>query len=162
MRGMDDYLPKPLESPRLAEMLEKWLPIREDAEPNVETGEGGQEHNESLPRDKDLTVFNKSEFVRRMCGDEQLAKEIISGFVGQNRPRLIGLRRKIEEEDPVGVREYAHAIKGSSLTISAGALARTAGLIEQAGHDGDVAAYRDLWPKMEREFERLCLELGLE
>ncbi|GAB6057857.1 response regulator [Desulfonatronum parangueonense] len=159
--GMDDYLPKPLEPARLAEMLEKWLPIREDAEPNVETGEGGQEHNESLPRDKDLTVFNKSEFVRRMCGDEKLAKEIIAGFVGQNRPRLIGLRRKIEEEDSVGVREYAHAIKGSSLTISAGALARTAGLIEQAGHDGDVAAYRDLWSQMEREFERLCLELLL-
>ena len=88
--------------------------------------------------------------------------EIIAGFVGQNRPRLTGLRQKIEEEEPVGVREYAHAIKGSSLTISAGALAKATGLIEQAGHDGDMAACRDLWPQVEREFDRLCLELGLE
>lgn len=106
-------------------------------------------------------MFNKADFVRRLSGDEELAMEIITAFVNQNRQRLVSLNLKIDEEDAVGVRELAHAIKGSSMNISAGALAKAAGLMEQAGKDGNVTVCRDLGPQVQREFERLCLELGL-
>ncbi|WP_199221463.1 response regulator [Desulfonatronum sp. SC1] len=179
--GMDDYLSKPLELGQLAEMLEKWLPIREDGDQTPEggeresgdefrkseagcqkAGEGSRKQHGVKPRESDLAVFNKADFARRLGGDEELAEQLVHGFVEENRQRLVDLNLKLDEGDLVGVREYAHAIKGSSMNVSAGALAMAAGLLEQAGKDGDVAACRDLGPQVEREIERLCSELGLE
>lgn len=158
--GMDDYLTKPLEPVQLAEMLERWLPAREDEEQNVEAGDGRKEQREALPRENDLSVFNKSEFVHRLDGDEKLAIQIIKRFVDTNLGHMETLFQAIEQRDTMGIRELAHAIKGSSLNISAGALANAAGLLEQAGKDGDIAACRNLGPHVVREFELLCLELG--
>ncbi|WP_052813196.1 PAS domain S-box protein [Desulfonatronum thioautotrophicum] len=157
--GMDDYLTKPLEPVQLAKMLERWLPAQ-DAEQNEEAGDGRQDQRGALSREKGLSVFNKSEFMHRLDGDEILAKQIIKRFVDTNSGHMETLFQAIDQGDTMWVRELAHAVKGSSLNISAGALANAAGLLEQAGKEGDVAACRNLGPYVVREFERLCLMLG--
>ena len=169
---MDNYLTKPLEPARLAEMLEKWLPNREDGDGSQrsevrgqksEAGNQGMEgggHEKRTASEDDAPAINMADFLRRLGGDEELTKQIIERFVDTNSDRLETLFQAIDQGDASEVRDLAHAIKGSSLNISAGDLANASGLLEQAGKDGDVAACRDLGPQMVREFERLCLELS--
>jgi PAS domain S-box-containing protein len=178
--GMDDYLAKPLEPERLAEKLDKWLPIPEkgDQLPDdwSQTPKGGgmdldagqcqestnQEEAEAEQSSHAVPAINKAEFLRRLGGDEELAEQILDGFVENNAKRLKTLSEAIDQNDAAAVREHAHAIKGSALTIGAGLLAEAGRLLEQTGKNGDMARCRALGPRVEYEFQRLCAELEPE
>lgn len=155
--GMDDYLTKPLEPAPLAEMLEQWLPgsgedgAATEADAEERTGLGCPDRGEV-----DLAVFNRAEFMKRIDGEEELAREIFHGFVEQNRTRMVELSQVLAGGDLDGAGRHAHALKGAALAISAGALTDVCARLEQAGRDGDLAACRELGPEVEHEFQRLC------
>ena len=181
--GMDDYLTKPLEPLQLAEMLEKWLPARDEVlatrdearrlgeddgkseigPRDAETGRSAPEdaaHEDAAHEDAEFAVFNKAAFMARVAGKEDLAARIIQGFVKENRTRLDDLIRMIAADDAVGIRELAHTLKGTALLVSADALARVASQLEQAGKEGDIAACQALGARLEYEFQRLYAVLG--
>jgi PAS domain S-box-containing protein len=170
--GMDDYLSKPLEPERLAEVLEKWLPAREDGDESQkpeagdqksEAGNQGTEdggHEKRTAPEDDTPAINKAEFLRRLGGDEELAGQILQGFVENNTKRLETLFKAIDQDDATAVHEHAHALKGSTLTIAAEALAEAGKHLEQAGKDGDIAQCRALGQRVEQEFQRVCTELN--
>ena len=148
--GMDDYLSKPLEPASLAKMLGKWLlgqttgsaPLRE----TDETAQGSV----------DLSVFNSSEFMDRIGGDQELAAEILHGFAEQNEIRIGELSTLIAKHDTNGIGRCAHALKGTALALSAEALTVACRQLEQAAHEGDAGLCEEVGLQVVHEYRRLC------
>ncbi|RQD73411.1 Hpt domain-containing protein, partial [Desulfonatronospira sp. MSAO_Bac3] len=177
--GMDDYLTKPLEPVQLAEMLDKWLG-KEEAESRDHShgdepgsagwpeGKAGEEAGGNTGEERaaaqgggDLPVYDREKLLEQMSGDQEFIQVIVQMFVEQNTERLEVLLRAIIDGDLAAVRDHAHAIKGSALSVSANALAEMASRLEVAGRDEDLAACTSLGPRVEWEFQRLLSELGV-
>ena len=168
--GMDDYLAKPVEPGKLARVLEKWLPVRND-ERGMMKGQGGRmreekESSSSLITDHSLlnpdpgpAVFDRADLLRRL-GDEELAASIMQEFIQTTPERLNSLAEAKRMQDSKAVHEIAHALKGSAATVGAKALAAVSQKIENAGEKGDLAWLESLLPQAEHELERLRAVVG--
>ncbi len=145
--GMDDYLAKPLEQSPLVEVLRKWLP-----------GQSDFQTLDEAPKKPvaDTSVFNRTEFLSRIGGDEELAAEIIQSFLEQNGERVERLSKAFAEDDITEIQRHTHTIKGSALALSAHALGKVCKEIEQALRDDNAPAYKALGAQLEHEFEQLC------
>jgi len=154
--GMNDYVTKPIAPEALAAALDRWLP-REPHEtlaldqtparprPATPAGAVGSE----------AVVFDAAGMLARLMGDEELARTVARGFLG-DAPRLISaLRDSLEASDPGGAARLAHTIKGASSAVGGEALRAVAAAMEQAAAAGDIAAAASLLPELETSFQRL-------
>jgi PAS domain S-box-containing protein len=145
--GMDDFLAKPVDLDRLAEVLAKWCG---GAGPKSTI----QEQKACAP-EPEMAVFESESLLKRLMGDQQLAGIILKGFLGDFPTQLINLRARLAESDGPGARLHAHALKGSAATISAESLRAVAYEMEQAAGAGDLNRFEELLPRTVEEFERL-------
>jgi CheY-like chemotaxis protein/HPt (histidine-containing phosphotransfer) domain-containing protein len=143
--GMNDYLAKPLELPRLAEALAKWMPA--DRAPN-------QVYPHSVETaGTEVCIFDVESLLRRLMGDRQLAVVVLRGFLDDVPPQLTNLRKLLSEGDASGVRLQAHALKGAAATAGAEALRKIAHALEQAGGMGHLDRCSGLVARAAEEFE---------
>jgi CheY-like chemotaxis protein/HPt (histidine-containing phosphotransfer) domain-containing protein len=144
--GMNDYLAKPVDLDRLAEVLARWLPA---------CGSGGAAQSAS-PRagERATAVFNEESLLRRLMGDRQTAGIVLQGFLEDVPRQLNHLRRKLDEADAPGVQKQAHAIKGAAATAAAEDLHAILLAMERAGASGQLDACGELWPRAAEEFGR--------
>jgi signal transduction histidine kinase/CheY-like chemotaxis protein/HPt (histidine-containing phosphotransfer) domain-containing protein len=150
--GMDDYITKPIHPKKLCDVIEKWL-----NEP-----EGAHEAeivHESLPEDD---IFDKNSFLDRLLGDEDLAKEIIKGFIEDSLRQIGTIKEALENRDTNVIYGRAHSLKGAAGNISATALKDLAYQIEIAGETGDLIKAASLIPKLDEQFEVLKKSLTLK
>jgi len=133
--GMSDYLAKPVDLERLAEVLAKWLS-------KPEAGEPGK------------PIFDEDSLVRRLMGDRELASAVLKGFIEDVPTQLNNLRQRLDAADAAGARSVAHTLKGASATVSAQSLQALALAIEQAGTAGRLDRCGELLPGVVAEFER--------
>ena len=133
--GMKDYLAKPVDLARLANVLARWLPV---------SGTGAP----------DKAVFDPQALLRRLMGDRQLAVTVLQGFL-QNAPsQLHELRVRLDKADAPGARLQAHALKGAAATVAAEGLRAIALAMERAGSAGKLDQCAELLPRVVEEFER--------
>jgi PAS domain S-box-containing protein len=129
--GMSDYISKPVELARLADVLASWLPVAAQPE-----------------------VFDSEALLRRLAGDRQLAGVVLRGFLQDVPSKLHILRQRLDEADATGARLQAHALKGAAATVSAEVLRSTALEMERAGAAGQLNLCGQLLPRAAEEFER--------
>jgi PAS domain S-box-containing protein len=141
--GMSDYLSKPVDLAKLADILTKWLPA---------SSATGVTHPSGL---QDESVFRAGAFMKRMMGDRELAGVVLSGFLDSFPSQLIDLRARLGEEDATGVRLHAHAIKGAAAMVSADNLHAAALAVEQAAKSEHLGLCGELLPRVVEEFEQL-------
>ena len=127
--GMDDYIAKPIHPKKLSDVIEKWL---KDPRGAHET----KIIHESLSTDD---IFDKNSFLERLLGDEDLAKDIINGFI----------------EDYLRQIDIIKEALGAAANISATTLKNLAYQIEIAGETGDLIKAASLIPKLDEHFEVL-------
>ena len=139
--GMNDYLAKPLELERLAEMIARWL----------DTGKGESGAVAGEPR---KPIFNGEALLRRLMGDRRLAGITLQGFVQDVPLQLNRLRARVEAADASGARSQAHALKGAAATVGAESLQALALALERAGAEGRLDRCGELLPRAVEEFER--------
>jgi PAS domain S-box-containing protein len=139
--GMNDYLAKPLELERLAEMIARWL----------DTGKGESGAAAGEPR---KPIFNGEALLRRLMGDRRLAGITLQGFVQDVPLQLNRLRARVEAADASGARSQAHALKGAAATVGAESLQALALALERAGAEGRLDRCGELLPRAVEEFER--------
>ncbi len=135
--GMSDYLAKPVELRRLAEILSKWI------------GAAAQQ----APRSSN-EIFDESALLDRLMNDRQLVTKVMQGFLSDFPRQLDQLGRKIEESDALGAGLQAHAMKGAAATVAAGSLRAVAFEIEQAGRAGALDRVIELIPLAAQEFHQ--------
>jgi PAS domain S-box-containing protein len=142
--GMDDYIAKPVELPRLAEVLARWIPQLSGVE-SAETHEAGA-------GTAAVAVFDRETLLRRLMGDRELGSTVLKGFLEDAPVRLERLRARLEEGDAVGARLQAHTLKGAAGTIEADALEAIAAALEKGAEDGELESCR---PLVDRAVEEL-------
>ncbi len=146
--GMNDYVPKPVDYPTLANAVNRWLlPVTEcsDAAPARKT---------------DLAVFDKGALNDRLMGDETMIEEIISVFLADTPRRIEMLKERIAKGDAAGAGDEAHAIKGAVASIGGNALREIAFRMEKAGRSLDMERLVAMLPELEKGFDELRLVMG--
>jgi HPt (histidine-containing phosphotransfer) domain-containing protein len=106
------------------------------------------------PRAAD-TLFDPESFVERLMGNEDLAQEIVRGFVDDMPLQLARLVQALNDQDASGVRLVAHSIKGAAANVSGLELERIAWKLEQTGSAGNLAGAAAVLPELSASFERL-------
>jgi HPt (histidine-containing phosphotransfer) domain-containing protein len=143
---MDDYLAKPVDLGRLAEVLARWLPApRAGATPQPSA---------ELAAEPAQAVFNDQALLRRLMGDRQLAGILLKGFLRDVPSQLNHLHQRLAEADGAGARSQAHTLKGAAATVAAESLQALALALERAGAAGQLDRCRELLPRAAEEFER--------
>jgi PAS domain S-box-containing protein len=133
--GMNDYLAKPVDIDRLAEVLARWLAA-------------------SAAGEQERAVFDEEALLRRLRGDRQLAATVLAGFLQNVPSQLHNLRSRIDEADAPGARLHAHSLKGAAATVGAEGLRAMALAMERAGAAGDLDRCAELLPRAAGELER--------
>jgi len=150
--GMDDYIAKPIHPKKLCNVIEKWLnePQRVHEAEIV---------HEPLPEDD---IFDKNSFLERLLGDEELAKEIIEGFIEDSLYQIDIIKEAFDNRDTDVIHRKAHSLKGAAANVSATALKELLYQIEITGKTKDLAKVASLIPKLDEQFEVLKKKLEPE
>jgi HPt (histidine-containing phosphotransfer) domain-containing protein len=87
--------------------------------------------------------------------DEDLAQEVVKGFLSDIPRQLKRLHTYLASGDLSGVARQAHTIKGAAGNVSAEALRGVALQMEKAIQSGDIVAVCESTRQMEEEFSLL-------
>jgi two-component system sensor histidine kinase/response regulator len=149
--GMNDFVSKPVELERLVSVLTTWLPrLHSSEEPPA-------------PRaaEKPATdAFDSEALLKRLMGDRELAGFVVEEFLGDTSSRLDALRKRLLDGDGTGARAEAHALRGSSATVSAGRLSAVALEMEQVAAVGEVEHIGQLLSHAVEEFAQFQAALA--
>lgn len=141
--GMNDYISKPIDPAKLSEIVSKWLKI-----------DRARDFLNLVKTNRD-TVFDYENFLQRVGGDEDLAKEILEVYLQDAPNQLEKLRLALKDVNFSVIHRQAHTLKGASDNISAYALRDISLCLEKIAESGDVEQMKNLFVKIETEFERL-------
>ncbi len=160
--GMDDYVSKPVDTIKLAEVLERWLPRGVVMDTTGQQGgeAGGAPMNNSqvelsrleelqaqtVPEkggavsgriEEDFPAFDKAAFLRRMGWNEALAMGILGQAIQELPAMVADLQEVLRQGEKKAVQAQAHTLKGTAATVGAAALSELARKIEDiAKNDG--------------------------
>jgi len=151
--GMDDYISKPIAPQALAEALEKWGETPQERSPAVAAPRGAVEPSAGPP------VFDRQAFMARLMGDDDLAKDIIAGFLEDIPKRIRTMRTHLDQGDAEAAGGQAHAIKGAAANVGGMALSAVASEMEKAGNAGRREELAALVPELERQFDLLKIRM---
>jgi len=146
--GMDDYLSKPVEPAKLAEMVERWLIDTEEGLEVLEM-DTTDAHTESLP------VFDRAGFIARAMDDMDLARLLITTFLADMPAQIASLSAALAAGEVKLAERQAHRIRGAAANMGAEAFRETANLLEEAGRTGNLEGMRQLMHELEKRFATL-------
>ena len=146
--GMDDYLSKPIQSQRVIEMMDYFLP---SSTAGVTT---------EVPA-ADPEVCNVSALLARFEDDTALIQELAALFLDDAPSLVEKIRQAIQSCDSSSLEKAAHALKGSVSNFCAQQALEAAVRLEEIGRAGEVAnaepalrclekSLNDLQPLIER------------
>jgi len=147
--GMDDYMAKPFQSQRLADMLKKWLP---------ENSSCPQDENQVPPLKEEQSqeeILDWTGFLDRVMDDEDLAKKIFNTFLNETPKRIQQIQKSIDHGEILITEREAHTLKGSSANVGAVILQDIAHKIEISVNDGDLTNAASFLPMLEKQFNIL-------
>jgi PAS domain S-box-containing protein len=137
--GMSDYLSKPIDPKKLAQVVEKWL--QRKAHGASEEASVKQAASSLTPPSKPVVmsaVFNRETFLERMMGDQEFARDIVDSFVKELPAQLNNLAQGFARKDLESIWKQAHKLKGSASNVGGDALRDVAFKMEKAGKAGDL------------------------
>jgi signal transduction histidine kinase/CheY-like chemotaxis protein len=132
--GFSDYLAKPIEVPKLNEILEKWVPKekREKAVIKLET--------DTEAVDFEIEGVDTKRGLAMSGGSVNAYREILSIFCRDAEERF-GILWKVPGEAELQLFiTNVHAIKSAAANIGAAQVSEQAALLEAAGKRGDISA----------------------
>jgi len=158
--GMNDYVSKPIQPEKLAEVLERWLPDHGNSEKTPENVIPSCLDDATV--DDGKPVFDKPALLQRLMADEELLKTVISIYLNDTPIQILELKKALQSRDIAGVQLRVHTIKGASANISAEAIRATAIRLEKLSKNGDLDGVCAGMSELERQFDRLKVVLQNE
>lgn len=149
--GMDDYIPKPINTKKFLKVIEKWL---------VKTNDEAQPEDIPCHSEPVNTVFDRAGLIDRLLGDEDLAQEILEGFMADIPHKVNTIKKALANEDARLIQAQAHSLKGASGSVGAMALQKIAYQIELAGKAKDMIKAGYLISELDHHFESLKKSLA--
>jgi PAS domain S-box-containing protein len=145
--GMDGYLPKPIQSKKLLRLIDE-----------LARGVVESEH-ESAQSEDGNSVLDESELIATVGGSRTLALELAGLYLDELDPRMQELASAIHDKDRDRIRFAAHALRGSSASLSAMRCAGLAGLIESMARSGELDDAKASLAQLQHETRRLKARL---
>jgi len=144
--GMNDHLAKPLDPEVLLAVLKKWLPEKKKMKQDC-----------LIPKKENMAtndaLFDREGLLSRVMGDQDLARLLVSTFLGDMPRQIEALRVYLERNDCEGATRQAHTIKGASANVGATALSLAAAAMERAGKSGDMESMRATFSDLEKQYQ---------
>ena len=140
--GMDDYIAKPLKPDDLDRALRRWAP-RATASANVDAAT--RQHPDTSPLDPDA-------FQTFLTESGAAAAAIVEIFGKQTPDLLAEMRVAIQAADAATLREKAHRLKGSCLTLAATQMAARCKELENRAREGTTDGAIPLMDQIETDF----------
>jgi signal transduction histidine kinase/CheY-like chemotaxis protein len=134
--GFNDFLSKPIDVSKLAEIMKKWIPAdKRGPAPGDAVPPAGAEPA-FLP---EIAGVNMLAGLAHVGGAQSRYLNLLKMFCRDARARL-PLLEKHREEERSGFTTQVHALKSALSSIGADDLAMTAARLEEAGRTGDISA----------------------
>jgi two-component system sensor histidine kinase/response regulator len=144
--GMDDYVTKPLDREQLEACLERLLDDASVTRPEEATAQTAMQGYEVVTAPVDL------EALRVLAdGDAEFARELICSFIDSGTAALQEIAQALAREDPRGIANSAHILKGAGATIQAAAVSLAAGRLEAAARSGGNEPLAMLTEELQQE-----------
>lgn len=154
--GMNDYLTKPVDPHDITATIQRWLDHDKGTRngtsdkqviPTMEETSGTDNGNNHL-------VFNSTDLLDRLMGDEALLKVILNTFLVEMAAYLDHLKTLIKQKDYPAARAQAHKMRGAAANIGAESLQQMTAEIERACQQRKDAEVDILSTKIDRIFVR--------
>jgi signal transduction histidine kinase/CheY-like chemotaxis protein/HPt (histidine-containing phosphotransfer) domain-containing protein len=154
--GFNDFLSKPIEIPKLVEIMEKWIPADKRG-PAPEAVASGDAETARLPI---IEGVDTPTGLSHAGGVPRRYLDLLAMFCRDARTRLPLLDRTPAEEECQSFTTQVHALKSALASIGAADLAVDAARLENAGHNGDIPAINDRLPAFREDLEGLLERIG--
>jgi len=148
--GLDDYLPKPIRSAALYEVIERWAAPAGQPTDAAATQTEGYRRTQAGDRILDMELL-----LSQLEGDRKLMCELVAIFLQDYPRQLERLRRALGEGDAPGVARAAHSLKGAAGNLAAEGVVAAAKRLEAMGRAGELAGAEETLRQLEGEIERL-------
>ena len=127
--GMDAFVPKPIQSAKLLEVLEQ-----------LAAGSLPDSSKEVDPDDFVGTekTLDEAALMKLVGGNRELASELAELYLTDLEPRVNEITAAVGARDGVRLRSAAHALRGSSGSIKAENVSAAAGVLEGMGQSGEM------------------------
>jgi two-component system, sensor histidine kinase len=132
--GMDGYLSKPIDPPRLFAAVEQ---------------DGGSGCVQAAGAGR--VTFDEDALRHRLSGDDDLMTDVIRLFLEDLPVRLAAIRDAVNGGNADALRAAAHALKGAAGNLSAGGLSEAARVLERVGADSQMDAAEAAWRQLSVE-----------
>ncbi|HEX7889918.1 MAG TPA: ATP-binding protein [Ramlibacter sp.] len=138
--GMNDYLPKPVDPARLAQVLAEWTG-------NAASTTASPASAAAAPTQD--TLFDRELALQRLGGDPELFTVALESF-RQHAPRVLASATEaLSQARQADLHRHLHSLAGSAAMIGADPVQAVARELETSASEGDLVA-------VERELPRLC------
>ncbi|MBN8524866.1 MAG: response regulator [Planctomycetes bacterium] len=138
--GMDDFLPKPLREEDLVALLARHLPVAAAPEDRDQPVPLPAPCSQAVDPQFDLQTRAMLEGMPGSAPGMSLFHELLRHFRGEFPHRFDELAQALIDGDAAVVRQRAHAMRGSCMSIGLAAIGEVLGRIEAAARKGDVAS----------------------
>jgi HPt (histidine-containing phosphotransfer) domain-containing protein len=126
--GMDGFVPKPIQSAKLLEMLER-----------LGTGSMPGQNGQAASADTDHPdALDEVALMKLVAGNRELAGELAELFLEDLEPRVSEITDAVTERDADRLRAGAHVLRGSAGTMKAEIVSAAAGVLEAMGRSGEL------------------------
>jgi PAS domain S-box-containing protein len=146
--GMDDYLTKPLDRLKLLAALE--LHLHDDLK---RSRCAPKRTRDAIPMTTNTPV-DWSALLEATDNDAQMTRELVELFVASGDQALAAIAAAVASGDHKTIKDHAHAIKGASANMYAGATNAAAGRLEEAARVGQKDDLRRLAQELRAEVSR--------
>jgi len=126
--GMDGFAPKPIQSAKLLEMLDR-LGSESIAAVIVPA---------EIADNTDPAILDEVGLMKLVSGNQALAGELAGLFLEDLEPRVTEITAAVNGRDAERLRMGAHALAGSAGTLKAGVVAAAAGMLETIARSGEL------------------------
>jgi HPt (histidine-containing phosphotransfer) domain-containing protein len=155
--GMNDYIAKPVDPFEIAKKLKQWL-----SEPKEKQFLKDVTFDRSETENHNQKVFDRRVLIDRLMGDEDLAKNIIKGFLDDMPLQIRVIKESINLKQANHASSIAHKIKGAAGNIGSPSFQAVAHSMEKAGEVGEIKKLISLMHQLEACFEQLKQEMEAE
>jgi PAS domain S-box-containing protein len=148
--GMDDYMSKPIDMKELREKLHKWMPQAKDINKQalLEKLAGEDADNKSEGK-KDNGPIDESTLKNMFGDDPEMFKEILVDFIAPSKAIIKEMQSSFDQHSTEEVKQGAHKLKSSALSIGAIELGELCRELEEAGKNDDWDVIENGTPKLE-------------